>query len=102
MSLIKSFAEAQQVIDEDAAVTRKELRDVLSNSPIPLLIKQSNLVAQEMNNLQFRWNTLMDYLEIRGMRRKKDGAYVLDRVDWEAFLNQRIKEVNAQGTSKPS
>ena len=73
MSLIKSFAEAQEKVDENAAVTRKELRDVLSSSPLPLLIKQCNLIAQEMNNLQFRYNALIDYIEIRGMRRKAEG-----------------------------
>ena len=104
MSLIKSFAE-QATVDPKGVVTREELRDVLASWPLPQMIaKQTNMMAQEINNLQFRWSTFIEYLEIRGMRRKIDGSYRLDRIDWESFLNARIKEVNktAEGMTKPS
>lgn len=105
MSLIKSFVEPKAEIDPNAPVTRTELRDVLASWPVPQMIaKQTNMMAQAINDLQFRYSALIEYFEIRGMRRKVDGSYRLDRIDWESFLNARIKEVNktAEGMVKPS
>lgn len=95
MSLIKSLAEASTEVDEKALVTRAELRDILSKGPIPALVNQANFMAQQVNNLVFRFDTLVEYLAVRGLRKGPDTRFYLDGKDWNWFLERAIAKQNA-------
>lgn len=94
--IITDFAQIKRAEEDEKPITRKELREILSGVPVGQLLQQSNALAMQLNNLGFRFNALIEYLVVHGLRKGADTRFRLDGQKWAQFFADAVKKQNQE------